>query len=135
MSETRSNNDFDEVELLPSSSGTAQETRRQPDQETLQYQYQRLQPEKEDLELRERIRALETEVDTMRNRLTGKEPDSSMHQDNESVVITLPEKRCRDDSESSESRVKRRFTAGAIKPIKPERYTGKSYQSYKEYIR
>ena len=55
------------MELLPSSSGTAQETRRQPDRETLQHRYQRLQHEKEDLELRERIRALKTEVDTMRN--------------------------------------------------------------------
>jgi len=136
MSETRSNNDFDEVELLPSSSGTAQETRRQSDRETLQHRYQRLQHEKEDLELRERIRALETEVDMMRNRLTGKETDSSMHQDNESAVVTTSlEKRRRDDSESSESRAKRRFTASAIKPIKPERYTGKSYRSYKEYIR
>ena len=137
MSETRSNNDFDKVELLPSSSGTAQETRRQPDRETLEHRYQCLQHEKEDLELREKIRVLETEVDTMRNRLTGKEPDSSMHQDNESdaVVITSPEKRRRDDSESNESRAKRRFTASAIKPIKLERYTGKSYRSYKEYIR
>jgi len=67
MSETRSNNDFDEVELLPSSSGTAQETRRQSDREMLEHRYQRLQHEKEDLELRERIRALETKVDTMRN--------------------------------------------------------------------
>ena len=82
------------MELLPSSSGTVQEIRRQPDRETLQHRYQRLQYEKEDLELRERIRALETEVDTMRNRLTGKEPDSSMHQDNESdaAVITSLEK-------------------------------------------
>ena len=95
MSETRSNNDFDEVELLPSSSETAQETRQQPDRETLQHRYQCLQHEKEDLELRERIRALETEVDMMRNRLTGKETDSSMHQDNESdaAVNTSPEKR------------------------------------------
>ena len=60
-----------------------------------------------------------------------------MHQDNESdaAVITSPEKRYRDNSESGESRAKRRFTASAIKPIKPERYTGMSYRSYKEYIR
>ena len=60
-----------------------------------------------------------------------------MHQDNESdaAVITSLEKRHRDDSESGESRVKCYFTASVIKSIKPERYTGKSYRSYKEYIR
>ena len=52
----------------------------------------------------------------MCNRLTGKEPDSSMYQDNKSdiPVNTLLEKRCQDDSESNKSRVKCHFTTSAI---------------------